>query len=308
MRIGLHGLCGVLLALAASCYAERSGTEGFADGTPRTGCPDACQNGGVCVGTACLCAPVDFEGVLCETWIDDCESVDCVNGECFDLVRDWACDCFEPYATDESGLCTIEIKDCNTQNACINGDCDDSGGSVICSCDDGYEGPTCNRPVSCGEPPEAPTNAVEFALSGTEFGDTATYVCVPGLQGDAAIVSCGADGSWGEVDITCLNVPGCGAAPLLQYGNVVTPGGTDVGDFAFYSCDPGFNLLSYQGNSIQCQAAEEWEPFYGGCFLVGDCADDPCDNGSCTPWPSTVPVFQCNCGPGWTGPLCDTEI
>ncbi|MEM8609939.1 MAG: hypothetical protein AAGF92_22795 [Myxococcota bacterium] len=296
------------LVLMAGCYVDRSGADGFADGTPRTGCVDGCQNGGVCVGAECLCAPVDFEGPTCGEWIDDCENVDCGNGECVDLVRDWVCGCDESYATDESGRCTVEIKDCLTPNACINGECDDSSGNVVCTCEPGYAGTNCAEPVNCGKPPEAPSNAVEFALSGTEFGETATYVCRPGLQGEAAIVSCQADGEWGDVDITCVNVPGCGPAPQLQYGHVLTPAGTDVGDLAYYSCDPGFFLLSFLGNAIQCLDTEEWEPFYGSCYLIGTCDQDPCENGACSEFPGAVTVVECNCAPGWSGPRCATEI
>ncbi|MGB5810636.1 MAG: hypothetical protein WBG86_08910 [Polyangiales bacterium] len=293
------------LVCGAGCYVDRSGADGFTGGIPRSGCVEECRNGGVCVGSQCFCGPVDFEGPTCEERVDNCASVDCIDGQCVDLVRNFVCDCEESWTTDSEGLCTVEIEDCQTPNACINGVCDDTQDNVVCACFAGYQGANCSAPVNCGQPPDPPEDAVRTSLTGTEFGDAATFACAPGFQGAPTTVTCGPDATWGVPTIACIDVPGCGPPPPIPYGRVSTPQGTDVGDSAFYTCDSGFHLVKYVTNSALCLETEEWGVFSGGCFLVGTCAENPCVFGDCTELADTVVVFECFCDPGWTGPRCD---
>ncbi|XP_048418718.1 EGF-like repeat and discoidin I-like domain-containing protein 3 isoform X4 [Stegostoma tigrinum] len=69
--------------------------------------PNPCQNGGLCELMSrrgdvfgeyvCKC-PTGFQGIHCQTNINDCSSQPCMNGgQCVDLDADFSCDCPSPY-------------------------------------------------------------------------------------------------------------------------------------------------------------------------------------------------------------------
>ncbi|XP_060709362.1 lactadherin-like isoform X4 [Hemiscyllium ocellatum] len=69
--------------------------------------PNPCQNGGLCELMSrrgdvfgeyvCKC-PTGFQGIHCQTNIDDCSSQPCINGgQCVDLDSDFSCYCPSPY-------------------------------------------------------------------------------------------------------------------------------------------------------------------------------------------------------------------
>ncbi|XP_043533182.1 lactadherin-like isoform X4 [Chiloscyllium plagiosum] len=69
--------------------------------------PNPCQNGGLCELMSrrgdvfgeyvCKC-PTGFQGIHCQTNIDDCSSQPCINGgQCVDLDADFSCHCPSPY-------------------------------------------------------------------------------------------------------------------------------------------------------------------------------------------------------------------
>ena len=59
-----------------------------------------CQHGATCkdeINTyTCVC-PAGYNGVHCETDIDDCLSTPCVNGICKDAVANYSCNCSRGY-------------------------------------------------------------------------------------------------------------------------------------------------------------------------------------------------------------------
>lgn len=299
------GACLCLGLLSGSgCFVDRSGVDPA--GAARSSCAAECQNGGVCVGNECVCGPVDFLGPTCSERIDDCLEVDCQNGVCVDLVRDFACDCQEGWTLDAAGVCAVEVLSCDTPNACINGTCREVGSAITCDCDEGFKGTNCAFALSCDEPPPPPPNAVEVARSGaTELGDTVTFSCRPGFEPASTTIVCQADETWETAVLDCVDEPGCGIPPPILYGDVTTPTGNDEGAIAYYSCDPGFFLVAFlQNNTIVCLDTLEWTQLWGQCLPVGRCADDPCVNGTCTDYEGTVGTFECTCDPGWSGPTC----
>ncbi|XP_048472069.1 EGF-like repeat and discoidin I-like domain-containing protein 3 isoform X2 [Rhincodon typus] len=69
--------------------------------------PNPCQNGGLCELMSrrgdvfgeyvCKC-PTGFQGIHCQTNVNDCSSQPCMNGgQCVDLDADFSCDCPSPY-------------------------------------------------------------------------------------------------------------------------------------------------------------------------------------------------------------------
>ncbi len=293
----------VSIAIATGCFVDRSGVTGLTDGDPRKGCIPECNNGGVCVGTECFCGPVDYEGPTCDERIDDCKDVDCGNGTCLDGVRAHACDCDQAWTIDAEGRCTVPIVDCTTPNACVQGKCDDSSGIVTCDCDPGFHGMNCNAPINCGIPPETPANAIVGDITGTEFGSIVTYECLAGFGSDAVTVMCQADGTWESFELSCMPIE-CGIPRAIANGTVNLAGGTTYGSVVTYDCNPGFVL--YGASTRVCSVDGNWSGPEPVCYPQGSCSDDPCVNGFCITRSSTS--FQCYCGPGWTGILCEADV
>lgn len=204
----LFGLL-VALTMLAGCFVDRSGVSGLEGPGPRASCTPACVNGGVCIVSECYCEPVDYDGATCSEWIDDCAGVDCGRGDCLDRVRSSSCDCDEGWAVDEEGRCSVELTSCSTPNACVYGSCDDSSGTVMCTCEPGFEGTNCNVPVGCGTPPEGPENSETGDITGTEYGDVVVYSCKWGYVPGYVSVVCQADGTWETPLLECPDVDEC---------------------------------------------------------------------------------------------------
>ena len=63
----------------------------------RSDCPNdiACRFGGTCFDGSCCCVS-GYEGLLCETEIDECESNPCSNGgTCIDEIDEYRCACLD---------------------------------------------------------------------------------------------------------------------------------------------------------------------------------------------------------------------
>jgi len=233
----------VLLAAVSGCFADRSGLAGLEGPGPRAACTPACENGGVCVGSECVCGPVDYAGPTCAEWIDDCAGVDCLQGECLDRVRSSSCNCYEEWAIDSNGLCSVQLLSCATPNACINGSCDDSSDAVVCDCDPGFEGTNCNVPIGCGNPPEPPENAETGDITGTEFGDVVVFSCQWGFGPGFASVVCQADGSWETPSLVCDDIDECA--------------------FGLGLCNPfGTESCANEYGSYECHCLDDWTGTY----------------------------------------------
>ena len=270
-----------------------------------------CMNGGICSNTMggfmCDCSLIDFEGDNCETMIDDCDGIDCLNGgTCVDGNRVFTCDCAEGWTNDAmTGLCDVLVEDCTTPGVCQNGTCD-NGPPLTCTCDPGWHGVSCNILDDCMTPPDAPMNAT-VTVSGTNYNDTADYVCNPGYDGGMQTLTCGDDENWSPANptLTCT-IKDCGILTPPANGAVSTPEGTTFGATATYSCDAGYTLNG--SAATMCDASGNWTNPPPTCDEIADCSPNPCMNGgTCNELPGPG-NYSCTCPSNWTGTNCETDV
>ncbi|NXC48749.1 CRUM1 protein, partial [Penelope pileata] len=120
-----------------------------------------CLHAGTCEDLfnsfSCACS-AGWEGLLCESNIDDCQSSPCVHGDCVDEVADFQCECFRGYIGKK---CDINVDDC-VRHQCQNGaTCIDGVYGYSCKCPAQYSGPRCEcsflfrrwpfPPAQCGK-------------------------------------------------------------------------------------------------------------------------------------------------------------
>ena len=84
---------------------------------------------------------------MCSEDINECETVDCNNGTCIDLVNDYVCDCYQDYTGQH---CNEIIDDCasgpcNQLNTIFF--CEDGNGTYHCECVVGFTGQDCTEEV-----------------------------------------------------------------------------------------------------------------------------------------------------------------
>uniref|UniRef100_A0A8C7FXD6 Sushi, von Willebrand factor type A, EGF and pentraxin domain-containing protein 1 n=1 Tax=Oncorhynchus kisutch TaxID=8019 RepID=A0A8C7FXD6_ONCKI len=115
--------------------------------------------------------------------------------------------------------------------------------------------PVCGRGRCVAAPPIIP-HAVQQG-GGATAADTVTYRCRPGYQmkGSYPHVTCGREGRWGEVRISCEPVS-CGAPTPVPHAQVVGETFT-FGSQIQYRCDEGYELSS-QSDSLSCQSEGTW--------------------------------------------------
>ncbi|XP_023867076.2 sushi, von Willebrand factor type A, EGF and pentraxin domain-containing protein 1 [Salvelinus sp. IW2-2015] len=115
--------------------------------------------------------------------------------------------------------------------------------------------PVCGRGRCVAAPPTIP-HAVQQG-GGATAADTVTYRCRPGYQmkGSYPHVTCGREGRWGEVRISCEPVS-CGAPTPVPHAQVVGEILT-FGSQIQYRCDEGYELSS-QSDSLSCQSEGTW--------------------------------------------------
>jgi hypothetical protein len=117
--------------------------------------PVICDNSGVCIdgvdATSCVCAP-GFDGLQCETNINECAPGPCQNGGiCNDEVDDYSCVCADGFTGED---CEINIDDC-ADEPCLNGSlCADLIFDFFCGCPPGFEGKQCGINIDdCADAP-----------------------------------------------------------------------------------------------------------------------------------------------------------
>tara|TARA_B100000900_G_scaffold244431_1_gene207853 strand:+ start:401 stop:2284 length:1884 start_codon:yes stop_codon:yes gene_type:complete len=167
-----------------------------------------CQNGGACLvnadGHGYTCQCVDgFEGVNCETNINECANNPCQNGgTCNDGVNEYTCQCQAGYSGENCGTDICVQNPCQNNGICNRGS-EDGNPTRTCDCSGtGFTGPNCETDLCDG-----------VTCSGHGTCDGGTCQCVDGYSG----TNC-------EIDLCaghdCQNLGICNA------GVCECPGGT----------------------------------------------------------------------------------
>ncbi|CAH3188858.1 unnamed protein product, partial [Porites evermanni] len=116
-----------------------------------------CKNTGKCVSLyqenryKCICVE-GFTGKDCETNINDCVNIPCLNnGTCIDLINDFNCSCPPGFA---GNRCEIDINECESIPCLNNGTCTDQRNGFNCRCPPGFSGNRCEIDINeCGSSP-----------------------------------------------------------------------------------------------------------------------------------------------------------
>lgn len=110
-----------------------------------------CSKFGSCVdlvgGYLCECEP-GFTGTHCETNIDECELYKpCLHGTCIDGRDNYDCDCDPTYGGKNCSVKLIGCKatPCQNRGACIPYLVNENDHKFNCSCDNGFQGLTCEK-------------------------------------------------------------------------------------------------------------------------------------------------------------------
>ena len=94
-----------------------------------------------------LCHCLDgFEGVDCETNIDECGPAPCQNGAtCEDGIAKYTCECLPGFQGDQ---CQEDIDECALYQPCQHGQCMDKVADYDCRCDKNFGGKNCSVPLT----------------------------------------------------------------------------------------------------------------------------------------------------------------
>lgn len=122
--------------------------------------PDLCQPNGYCnavlsvessqtASYTCRCKP-GYQGVHCETNINDCLNATCYNGGlCIDGVNSYECECIWPYTgryCQTRMTCNSQPDVCKNNGICVDDDDGKSDGPV-CICQSGFAGRDCSSEI-----------------------------------------------------------------------------------------------------------------------------------------------------------------
>uniref|UniRef100_H2Z1V3 Sushi domain-containing protein n=1 Tax=Ciona savignyi TaxID=51511 RepID=H2Z1V3_CIOSA len=152
-------------------------------------------------------------------------------------------------------------------------------GSVHCTADGLFSNLPFCLPVSCGEPPLLPNTILNY-ITGTHYGDNATYFCLPGYMLSGTTTStCEASGNWSQVCPVCSPVS-CGEPDVIENGYHTAQGNYTYGEAVTFSCNRGFRLVGM--SFALCNAEAQWSS-----------SSPTCHRKSCGPAPS-IPnsIFQ----------------
>ncbi|XP_059483045.1 protein crumbs isoform X2 [Neocloeon triangulifer] len=266
--------------------------------------PDCtCQNGGSCKdkdsgGYYCEC-PAGFEGLQCESNVDDCQGRQCEDGKvCVDLVNGHECRCPEGF---RGPNCTEDMDHC-VDHRCANGaSCRDGVTNYTCVCTEGWTGPLCMDNVDeCNRT----ANICNNGICVDRPGGYDCY-CRPGFSGthcDLDFDEC--------LSHPCKNGASCtnmvnGYNCTCQIGYTGKDCETNIDDCVSSPCQNGGSCIDGVA-SVTCICPEGIEgPL---CETnIDDCKSDPCQNGGlCV---DGINRFDCDCaGTGFEGPLCENNI
>lgn len=189
-------------------------------------------------------------------------------------------------------------------NPCEHGTCIERRGDYECDCgDSGFTGPQCDVPIANCE------------LSPCENGGKCTD------EGESRVCDCSGTGATGvscEVDIdecednpcehgVCENGIGeytCNCAGSGYEGERCE---VEIDACSAEPCDP-LTVCENVESGFVCSDCPEGYAGTGetGCENIDDCADEPCEHGTCL---DRVSGYECDCGTtGYSGARCETLI
>ncbi|XP_067945452.1 sushi, von Willebrand factor type A, EGF and pentraxin domain-containing protein 1-like [Watersipora subatra] len=115
--------------------------------------------------------------------------------------------------------------------------------------------------ITCGMPP-TPDNAGLVSFTGTQFGQTATYQCLPDYTtDDPTYITCQLNGEWSRAP-NCSSIKPqskettCGIPSTLDNARLISVIGTYLGQTAIYQCLPGY--ATDDPTYITCQSNGTW--------------------------------------------------
>ncbi|XP_065179894.1 fibrillin-3-like [Sycon ciliatum] len=279
-----------------------------------------CNEYGACDQFGDCHCQAGFSGAACETDIDDCVDVKCLNGgTCQDGINMFKCLCPKDYAgtlCEQMDQCALSPDACaeyGKNGVCIN---DDSGQSFVCGCRHGFTGTPCENIDECKASAAAATPAT-CSVNAECLDSEGSYECVcgSGYTGDGATCTdvnecyvgnyelcpresdcnntigsfvCTCMSGYTGNGASCLDVDECSLSPneiCQPYGQCNNTHGSFVCD-----CVKGAKLVAY---SNQCVDIDECENRYYGptqyCDYRSNCTNSPLS-------------FDCNgCRSGYKG-------
>ncbi|XP_078574850.1 uncharacterized protein LOC144861039 [Branchiostoma floridae x Branchiostoma japonicum] len=298
-----------------------------------------CYNSGECSTcfndsySVCSCL-AGYTGDICNMDVDECASTPCQNGgTCINGVNSYHCHCTVGYGGE---ICQTDLDLC-AQIACpFNWQCQDEGNHYICLAGNTrmVEPYACSS-ASCPDGMYCREEDIDLcALVTCPFDWTCQNLgthttCLAGRTRLVEPYSCSSascpDGqeylttvdNWDFFKVqvsgqmTNANVKAtCEAAgmryPCYMSGNycqplddtfVYFPGGWGYGDSAWG--------VDYDTNAYSLHGAD-YSNMYALCAEFDQCSSAPCQNGATCQ--DGLNSFVCQCAPGYTGTLCETDI
>lgn len=178
----------------------------------------------------CMCV-AGYSGLYCQTQIDQCASMPCVNnGSCVDNVDSFTCICPPGYS---GTVCETQIDTCASAPCANGGTCTDLVNGYTCACPSGYSGTTCQVFLYSSIPLAASTHSsylVCHYVQKTDVDECASVPCmnggscVDGIDSYSCVCAAGYSGILCQTDID-----ECASQPCIN-------GGTCVDDINGFDC------------------------------------------------------------------------